>query len=274
MNKFTNRKRGVRTTAIHAGEAIDPVSRASSPNLVMSSTFAPTEVAGFSARNRQGYEGFVYARLSSPTVKQLEDKLAALEEAQSCQCYASGMAASSALMLGRLSQGDHLVISDTNYVGTAELVRDTLPRFGIEVTPVDMSDLDMVEGAIRPQTRMLWVETPVAVEVGDQTGLAVKGGHRLAGLERDDASRLIMQREGGREIGLPGRRDEAARTSYDRERKGHGEDQGLPASGHSASKGTRARLFGRPGTSLESVRTALCTDPAVDVTIALGGGLR
>jgi len=160
MNKFTNRKRGVRTTAIHAGEAIDPVSRASSPNLVMSSTFAPTEVAGFSARNRQGYEGFVYARLSSPTVKQLEDKLAALEEAQSCQCYASGMAASSALMLGRLSQGDHLVISDTNYVGTAELVRDTLPRFGIEVTPVDMSDLDMVEGAIRPQTRMLWVETP------------------------------------------------------------------------------------------------------------------
>ncbi len=160
MNKITNRKRGVRTTAIHAGEAIDPVSRASSPNLVMSSTFAPTEVAGFSARNRQGYEGFVYARLSNPTVKQLEDKLAALEEAQSCQCYASGMAASSALMLGRLSQGDHLVISDTNYVGTAELVRDTLPRFGIEVTPADMSDLDMVEGAIRPQTRMLWVETP------------------------------------------------------------------------------------------------------------------
>jgi cystathionine beta-lyase/cystathionine gamma-synthase len=160
MNKITSRKRGVRTTAIHAGEAIDPVSRASSPNLVMSSTFAPTEVAGFSARNRQGYEGFVYARLSNPTVKQLEDKLAALEEAQSCQCYASGMAASSALMLGRLSQGDHLVISDTNYVGTAELVRDTLPRFGIEVTPVDMSDLDMVEGAIRPQTRMLWVETP------------------------------------------------------------------------------------------------------------------
>jgi cystathionine beta-lyase/cystathionine gamma-synthase len=160
MNRITNRKRGVRTTAIHAGEAVDPVSRASSPNLVMSSTFAPTEVAGFSARNRQAYEGFVYARLSNPTVKQLEDKLAALEEAQSCQCYASGMAASSALMLGRLSQGDHLVISDTNYVGTAELVRDTLPRFGIEVTPVDMSDLDMVERAIRAETRMLWVETP------------------------------------------------------------------------------------------------------------------
>jgi cystathionine beta-lyase/cystathionine gamma-synthase len=70
------------------------------------------------------------------------------------------MAASSALLLGRLSQGDHLVISDTNYVGTAELVRDSLPRFGIEVTPVDMSDLDMVERSIRPNTRMMWIETP------------------------------------------------------------------------------------------------------------------
>lgn len=157
---ITNRQRGVRTTAIHAGEGIDPVTRASSPNLVMSATFAPTEATGFSARNREGYEGFVYARLSNPTVKQLEDKLAALEGAESCQCYASGMAASSALMLGRLSQGDHLVISDTNYVGTAELVRDSLPRFGIEVTPVDMSDLDMVAAAITPRTRMLWIETP------------------------------------------------------------------------------------------------------------------
>ena len=77
-------------------------------------------------------------------MKQLEDKLAALEGAESCQCFGSGMAASSALMLARLSQGDHLVISDTNYVGTAELVRDTLPRFGIQVTPVDMSDPAMV----------------------------------------------------------------------------------------------------------------------------------
>jgi methionine-gamma-lyase len=160
MKKNKNRPWGARTSAIHAGEGIDPVSRASSPNLVMSSTFAPTEVAGFSARNRENYEGFVYARLSNPTVKQLEDKLAALEQAESCQCYASGMAASSALMLARLGKGDHLVISDTNYVGTAELVRDTLPRFGIEVTPVDMSDLAMVDAAVTARTRMLWVETP------------------------------------------------------------------------------------------------------------------
>lgn len=151
---------GVRTTAIHAGEAVDPVTRASSPNLVMSSTFAPTEVAGFSALNRAGYEGFVYARLSNPTVKQLEDKLAALEGAEAALCFASGMAASHALLAGRLSAGDHLVISDSNYVGTAELVRDSLPRWGIKVTPVDTSDAREVAAAIRPETKMLWIETP------------------------------------------------------------------------------------------------------------------
>jgi len=149
-----------RTLAVHAGEGVDPTTRASSPNLVMSATFAPSEVTGFSALNRAGYEGYVYARLSNPTVKQLEDKLAALEGAESCQCFASGMAASHALLAGRLSQGDHLVISDTNYVGTAELVRDSLPRWGIEVTLIDTSDPEAVAGAIRPETKMLWIETP------------------------------------------------------------------------------------------------------------------
>ncbi len=161
MTTNTNRPRwGERTLAIHAGEGIDPITRASSPNLVMSSTFAPSEMAGFSARNRSGYEGYVYARLSNPTVKQLEQKLAALEAGEMALCFGSGMAAAHALLAGRLSEGDHLVISDTNYVGVAELVRDTLPRFGIAVSPVDTSDLDQVAAAIRPETKMVWLETP------------------------------------------------------------------------------------------------------------------
>ena len=151
---------GARTTAVHAGEAVDPVSRASSPNLVMSSTFAPTEPAGFSALNCTGYEGHVYARLSNPTVVQLEEKLAALEGGEAAQAFASGMAASHALLAARLSAGDHLVISDTNYVATAELVRDSLPRWGIDVTTVDSSNLEEIGAALRPETRMLWVETP------------------------------------------------------------------------------------------------------------------
>jgi len=160
MGQGGESRKGIETIAVHAGEGIDPVTRASAPNLVMSATFAPEAVTGFSARNRMGYEGFIYARQSNPTVKQLEEKLAALERGEAAQAFGSGMAASHALLAGRLSQGDHLIISDSNYVGTAELVRDSLPRFGIETSLVDTSDLSLIETAIRPQTRMVWVETP------------------------------------------------------------------------------------------------------------------
>ncbi len=155
-----NRGWQVETAAVHAGEFVDPTTRASSPNLVMSVTFAPETLTGFSARDEQDYEGFVYGRVSSPTVAQLEAKLAALEGAEGALCFASGVAAAHALILGRLSQGDHLIVPDANYVGIAELARDTLPRFGIEVSFVDVSRPDEVEAAIRPNTRMLWLETP------------------------------------------------------------------------------------------------------------------
>ena len=59
------------TVAVHGGEFVDPTTRASSPNLVMSATFAPTDVTGFSARDEKDYEGFVYGRVASPTVRQL-----------------------------------------------------------------------------------------------------------------------------------------------------------------------------------------------------------
>jgi len=148
------------TTAVHAGEFVDPATRASSPNLVMSVTFAPEAVTGFSARDEQGYEGFVYGRVGSPTVAQLEAKLAALEGAEAALCFGSGVAAAHALICGRLSRGDHLIVPDANYVGIAELARDTLPRFGIEVSCVDVARPEEVAAAIRPTTRMLWLETP------------------------------------------------------------------------------------------------------------------
>jgi len=148
------------TKAVHAGEHVDPATRASSPNLVMSVTFAPEAVTGFSARDEQGYEGYVYGRVGSPTVAQLETKLAALEGAEGALCFGSGVAAAHALICGRLGRGDHLIVPDANYVGIAELARDTLPRFGIEVSYVDVSRPEDVAAAIRPATRMLWLETP------------------------------------------------------------------------------------------------------------------
>lgn len=82
---------GERTRAVHAGEGIDPITRASSPNLVMSATFAPDKVAGFSALDDGGYDGYIYARVSNPTGDQLTQKIATLEHAPAALCFASGM---------------------------------------------------------------------------------------------------------------------------------------------------------------------------------------
>jgi len=126
----------------------------------MSTTFAMDEPAGFSINAFEGDVPYIYTRWGNPTIKMLEDKLAALEGAEDCVAFGSGMAATSALLLTSLKAGDHLVISDVNYPGTAELVRDTLGSYGITSTAVDTSDLAVVESAITPATRMIWIETP------------------------------------------------------------------------------------------------------------------
>ena len=161
MKKNTLGPLNISTTAVHAGEFVDPVTRASSPNLVMSATFAPEKLTGFSARDqKEEAEGFVYARVGSPTVRQLEEKVAALEGGEMALCFASGVGAGHALICGRLSSGDHLLMPESNYVGIAELARDTLPRFGIAVSYVDMTNVNAIAAAIRPNTKMVWIESP------------------------------------------------------------------------------------------------------------------
>ena len=152
--------KGIQTLSIHGGETPDAASGASVPSLVMSSTFVVDEEISFSANNLSRDTPFVYTRWDNPTTRQLEQKLALLENAESCLAFASGMAASAAVMLAHLSQGDHLVISNTHYPGTAEFARETLTRLGVEVTPVDTSETRNITDAMRDNTRMVWVETP------------------------------------------------------------------------------------------------------------------
>ncbi len=148
------------TRAVHSGESPDTVTGASAPNIVMSSTFVIDELVSFSAQDIPDDAPYVYSRWDNPTVTVLQDKLAALEEAESCRCFASGMAATSALLLSTLSQGDRLVMSDSNYPGTAELARKMLTRLGVEVVLADLSDLESASQAIRSGVRLVWVETP------------------------------------------------------------------------------------------------------------------
>jgi len=185
----TNSKFGLMTTAIHAGEAPDPTTGASAPPLHMSSTFVTDKVAGFSAHDLEDDGNFLYARWGNPTVQMLEQKMAALEGVEDCVCLASGMAAATAIFLTFLSAGDHAIISDVSYAGVAELARDTLPRFGINISLVDMSDLTAVAAALRPNTKLVHTESPVN-PIGRLTDLAAvsKLAHNAGALVSCDAT--------------------------------------------------------------------------------------
>ena len=154
------RGKGISTKAIHAGEDRRSSTGASAPDLVMSSSFLIDEEVSFSATNLDADSPYVYTRWSNPTTAQLEEKLATLEQAEACIALASGMAATTAVLLQILGKGDHLVISSTNYPGTAEFARQTLPRFGIGVTPVDTREPENIRSAICNETKMVWIETP------------------------------------------------------------------------------------------------------------------
>ena len=160
MSDDNSPTRGFMTRAVHSGESPDAATGASAPNIVMSSTFVIDEPISFSAQDKPDDAPYVYSRWDNPTVTVLQDKLAALEEAEACRCFASGMAATSALLLSTLSQGDRLVMSDSNYPGTAELARKTLTRLGVDVILADLSDLEAAARAITTGVRLVWAETP------------------------------------------------------------------------------------------------------------------
>jgi len=151
----------LRTRALHIGESPDPTTKSLEAPLVLSTNFiTDPDSSGFSATDLKEDDPYLYARWSTPTVRGLEQKLADLEEGEDALCFGSGMAAAAGLLLGTLKQGDHLVLSDVCYAGVAELAHDTLPSFGIEVTTANFSDLDAVASAVRPNTKLLWAESP------------------------------------------------------------------------------------------------------------------
>ena len=180
---------GDMTRAIHAGEGPDPTTGASAPSIHMSSAYVSESVSGFSAHDLTDESPYAYTRWANPSVHMLERKIAAMQGTEDCLCTASGMAAATAILLTFLSKGDHLLISDVSYAGVAELARDTLPRYGVEVTPVDMSNLEAVAAAIRPNTKLVHVESPVnpIMRLADITAIA-KIAHDAGALLSCDAT--------------------------------------------------------------------------------------
>ncbi|MDP4202144.1 MAG: PLP-dependent aspartate aminotransferase family protein [Bacteroidota bacterium] len=151
---------GDQTLAIHAGEAPDPVTHASSPNLVMSTTYIVDADTGFSVEGLQENDPWIYTRWGNPTVHQLEEKLAALEEAETAVAFASGMGAITTMLFHLLRPDNHAVVSDVAYAALSEITNDMIPEYGIEITKVNTSDIASVKNAIRTNTKLVYIETP------------------------------------------------------------------------------------------------------------------
>ena len=149
------------TLALHGGEGKRVVGEPVSPAPVLSTTFyTHPDAVGFSASDLKDDAPHFYSRWSNPTLELLERRLAELEGGEAALSFASGMAAITALFGEYLGAGDHLVLSDVCYAGVAEYAHHRLPRMGVEVSHVDTSDPANVAAAMRPNTRLVHIETP------------------------------------------------------------------------------------------------------------------
>jgi cystathionine gamma-synthase len=158
---------GPATRAIHAGYRPDPATGAVNAPIYASSTFAQDGVGGLRG-------GFEYARTGNPTRAALEASLAAVEGGNFGRAFASGMAATDCALRAILRPGDHVIIPDDAYGGTFRLIDKVFTKWGIEHTPVALSDLDAVRGAVTAATKLIWVETPTnpLLSIADIAGIA------------------------------------------------------------------------------------------------------
>jgi len=151
----------IETQSIHAGlpaaQSGEPVL---SPLVPASSFYAHPDDIGFSANDLNDRAPHFYTRWSNPTAAALEARLADLDGGEAALTFASGMSAITGLFLNRLKAGDHLVLSNVCYAGVAEFAHDSLPNLGIAVSAVDTSNPAKVAAAIRPETKLVHIETP------------------------------------------------------------------------------------------------------------------
>ncbi len=148
QSEFTH----IETVAIHAGHEIDPASGAVMPPINLSTTFERKADGSYTNGNS-------YSRSDNPNRRALESCLAALEGGSVALAFSSGMAAT-ATVLQALTSGDHILVPSDVYFGTGRIAQELFGAWGLGCTVVDMTDLDQVAAAIRPNTKLIWAETP------------------------------------------------------------------------------------------------------------------
>ena len=182
---------GFATRAIHAGQDPDPATGAVVPPIHQVSTYKQDGVGGL----RGGYE---YSRSANPTRTALQEALAAVEGGEHGFAFASGLAAEDTLLRATLRPGDHVVVPDDAYGGTYRLIARVFGPWGIDHTPVDLTDVEAVAAAIQPgRTRLIWVETPTnpllgISDIAALVGLA-RGADALLAVDNTFATPYLQQ---------------------------------------------------------------------------------
>jgi cystathionine gamma-synthase len=168
----------IETLAVHAGHGVDPTTGAVAPPIHLSTTFEREPDGSYR-------QGLVYSRTANPNRSQLEAAVAALEDGGTAAAFASGSAAIHAVIQG-LDPGAHVIAPMDCYHGTARIFQELFARWGVETTFADLCDHAAVERAMRPATRLVWVETPSnpLVRVFDIAW--------LAGLARANGARCVV----------------------------------------------------------------------------------
>lgn len=168
------RRHGFATRSIHAGEGPDPLTGAHNPPIYMTSTYAFQSLEEKNAILAGDREGYLYTREGNPTTAMFEKKIADLEGAEAAVAGASGMSVIAAALYALLKSGDHIVAGDDVYTWSNIWLNDEAPAYGIGVSRVDVSDLDAVRAAIRPETTVLYAEllSNPSINVADIPALA------------------------------------------------------------------------------------------------------
>ncbi len=195
----TNKKPGkwrARTMAVRGGQTRSEFQETSEA-LFLTSGYAYESAKQAESRFTGEDDGFQYTRFSNPTIQMFEDRMAALEGVPIARATASGMAAVSAALLSGLSAGDHIVAAKAMFGSCRTVIVDILPRFGVTYTLVDGSDLDQWRAAMRPNTKMLFLETPAnptldIVDIAAVAKIADAGGARLV-VDNAFASPVLQQ---------------------------------------------------------------------------------
>lgn len=142
----------IETLAVHAGRQVDKATGAVATPIYLSTTFQRGEDGGYPL-------GFVYSREDNPNRQMLEHCLAALEGGKAALCFASGLAVVNAVVQG-LEPGAHVLVADDVYYGVRHVLHEVFAAWPVEASYVDMTNLEAVRAAVRPTTRVVWLETP------------------------------------------------------------------------------------------------------------------